>query len=547
MRESISRMEAAAAGLLTAAAVALHLIAFRFAGGLWRDEANTVALSSLPSLRDVWGNLEYDSFPMAWVLIVRLVARFAGVLNDHAFRAVGLIIGVAIIGALWFLARSLGHRFPIVSLALFALCPSVIHWGDSLRAYGLGMALALTLCAVVWRYVEHPTGSRFALAAIVAVLSVQVLYYNAASVFAVCIAGGLVALVQGRRPRAIGVLVVGLVAAASLIPYVSPITRASTWNSVVRIPDYDLSWFMLKLMQTIGTAGVWAIAVWVGAFIAAVYGGLRMSVWNKAGSNDEVSRDKALYGVAILIVGSVAMFAFLRTLAYLTQPWYYLTLVTLLAAAFEILSGALILTIPARRLRLVLFVSIGIATLAPAARLARTRMTNIDTLAAAISRAAQPDDLIIVRPWYQGVTFDRYYRGQAPWMTIPILPFHAFHRYDLVQLEMQKPDQREPAQSVIRMADRVLQEGGTVFIVGSFGGIEKQAVVLPPARIPEDGWKSDDYERMWATMLIRHMQQHAVSTTLSKADTTIAISDYETAFVFSASGWKQPRVPSARN
>jgi hypothetical protein len=34
------------------------------AGPLWRDETNTFNLAHMPSLRDIWHNLQFDSFPL---------------------------------------------------------------------------------------------------------------------------------------------------------------------------------------------------------------------------------------------------------------------------------------------------------------------------------------------------------------------------------------------------------------------------------------------------------------------------------------------------
>ena len=40
------------------------------AGPLWRDETNTFNLAHMPSLRDIWHNMQFDSFPLLWPLLV---------------------------------------------------------------------------------------------------------------------------------------------------------------------------------------------------------------------------------------------------------------------------------------------------------------------------------------------------------------------------------------------------------------------------------------------------------------------------------------------
>ena len=53
-----------AAALVTLCAVYLHVLFFLNAGGLWRDEADLVHLSLLPSVSEVWQNLPHDSCPI---------------------------------------------------------------------------------------------------------------------------------------------------------------------------------------------------------------------------------------------------------------------------------------------------------------------------------------------------------------------------------------------------------------------------------------------------------------------------------------------------
>ena len=56
---------------LTALAVVLHVEFARHAGGLWRDEVNTVELAASPSLAELSRSLRYDGYPIAAPLLVR--------------------------------------------------------------------------------------------------------------------------------------------------------------------------------------------------------------------------------------------------------------------------------------------------------------------------------------------------------------------------------------------------------------------------------------------------------------------------------------------
>src|SRR5688500_5399044 len=99
------------------------------AGALWRDETNTVGLATLPTLGDVWKNLQYDSFPLLWPLLLRAFSALAGPMNDPAFHILGFCVGMGVVAAIWLYAWTFRHSFPLLSLALLAMSPSLTVWG----------------------------------------------------------------------------------------------------------------------------------------------------------------------------------------------------------------------------------------------------------------------------------------------------------------------------------------------------------------------------------------------------------------------------------
>ena len=50
---------------------ALHVRFATNVGGLWRDEANSVNLATLPSFAEMWRVLDFDSFPMLFFAVLR--------------------------------------------------------------------------------------------------------------------------------------------------------------------------------------------------------------------------------------------------------------------------------------------------------------------------------------------------------------------------------------------------------------------------------------------------------------------------------------------
>src|SRR4029077_19599045 len=228
---------------------ALHVRFVTHVGGLWRDEANSVHLAALPSFGQVFHFLDYDSFPILFFALLRGWLGMFGSDNDAALRALGGIIGLAVLGALWFNARAFGIRWPVLSLALIGLNPMLIRYGDSTRAYGLGILLMLLTFRSFWRLVDKPSrpdARRVFAATALALLSVQCLYYN--SVLLLAIAAGSVAVAVRRRAwQTVSIVLgIGLVAAASLLPYLPMMRRMREWTFMVSYPA-DLAWLWKRI------------------------------------------------------------------------------------------------------------------------------------------------------------------------------------------------------------------------------------------------------------------------------------------------------------
>src|SRR5687768_14928693 len=160
------------------------------AGALWRDEAGTVGLATMPAIGDVWKYLQHEAPPILWPLLLREFITLVGPMNDPAFRLLGFCVGMGVVAALWLYAWTFRHSFPLLSLALLAMSPSLIVWGDSIRAYGFGILLILLVGVLLWRFLEKPGAWRFAAVAVAAIASVQTLFYNSVLLLAFC-AGGV--------------------------------------------------------------------------------------------------------------------------------------------------------------------------------------------------------------------------------------------------------------------------------------------------------------------------------------------------------------------
>src|SRR6059058_5703871 len=226
----------AIAALVTLCAVYLHALFFLNAGGLWRDEAELVHLSLLPSFSEVWQNLPHDSCPILMHLAVRAWSAAASLGNtDPGLRVLGLYVGLFLLLAFWFASWTMRKGAPLLAVTLAGLNVTIIRAGDSLRGYGLGSALAVLTLAVIWRLTCRPSLPAFSCAVAVAVLSVHALYQNAFFVFAACCGGFVLCAMERRWCNTLPVLAVGTAAAASLLPYIPLIVRAQDWYVLNKI------------------------------------------------------------------------------------------------------------------------------------------------------------------------------------------------------------------------------------------------------------------------------------------------------------------------
>jgi hypothetical protein len=487
----------------------------------------------------VWKNLQYDSFPFLWMMIVRGFARAFGAMNDPAFRVFGVLISVAVLGAIWSFVRNFRQPYPLLSLSFFAINPSVVVWTGSVRAYGFGILLGLLTGTLIWKFVQRPGIVWAACAATAATTSVHVLFYNTVIVMAFC--AGAIAVCGEKRDwkRATTVLLLGGVATVSLIPYRAELGRISEWKGLVQVPDYNLLWFFTKLRETLNPAGSWAFPVWLGLFAVAVFFGARVIRFHRQYGLTQIEWEAALYAYVALLVGAIGMFGFLKILRYRTAPWYYLSLLALVAVCIDVLLSTRLKTQRARVARLVLIFLVSAATFLSVDHV-RTRLTNIDKVASHVETVARPADLVLLSRWVNEVSFSRYYHGAAPWMTVPPIAEVRFHRYDLLKREMMQVDQTVPLRRPTEAAQTALQAGNRVFIVGDlqFPPAGERAPLLPPAPLPGEGWAESPYYRQWLLLLSDFLARHANSIDSIPIRSETNVSEFENVHLYVVAGWR---------
>jgi hypothetical protein len=530
--------------VLTLVALYLHAVFATHAGGLWRDEVNTVRLATLPSLAKTWSYLQFDSFP---ILIFPVVRGWAALFStdDASLRALGMLIGIAIFGALWLNARLLGYRFPLVALALLGCNPLFIRYADSLRAYGLGILLMLLTFGAVWRVIEALKPGRVALAMILAMLSVQALYYNSVLLLSICVAGAVTAARERDWKKSVAILAIGAPAALSLLPYAGTIHSLGQWNFLVHY-DITPAWIWKKLSDVTGSPDPLGVWIWsllfLGALVLAGWQWQRRESLPDREAPDRTCARVTLFASGTLVLGTVCYAVFLQALQYYTQPWYYVTYLALAAMSLDAIFGAALAAHPpdAGRWRVARLVFVwGFAGLmAIQARSSLLiRQTNLDLVARALTDLATRGDLIVDNRWECAIPFDYYYHGVAADTTLPQIADHRFHRYDLVLQQMLKRDAVRP---VLDQAAQTLRAGHRVWLLGAPvplpDGVSLE--MLDPGR-NRGALKGDvGYYEFWAMQLSQVLLQHATSAEIVNVPMPGPVAQYENLAVSVFAGWQ---------
>ena len=203
-----------------------------------------------------------------------------------------------------------------------------------------------------------------------------------------------------------------------------------------------------------------------------------------------------------------SLVAFYLQFRYPTQRWYYLPLVTIVAVASE----AAIATMRNRMVGIAR-ACVALAILALASTHAwsslKTPQTNMDVVAAEVSRQARPDDLVLISPWYYAVSFARYYTGSADATSVPPLKDLRVHRYDLLKKAMQETDALAPLRDRVQ---RVLASGGRVFLVGALAAPPPGVgiTINGPPPLLTTRWNSAPYEEQWVLEMGRFLANNAL-------------------------------------
>lgn len=469
----MSRWSVAASVLLTAAFLGLLLLFFTHAGGLWRDEANSASMvEAIPRVH--WLDLQFDSFPAGWPLLLKGWTVLAGT-DDRTYRLFGLLIGAAVCGAIWLVAWIDRGGAPVVALLLIGTSGAAVRTISSIRGYGAGIVAALLLIALLRHTINRPTPLRHLGVLIAALLAAHLLYLNCALVLA-AVSSAVISMLLDRRLRdAFLLLGSGAITAASMLIYLPIVHAARPWIGILQA-DYDFSWFWGRLREAIDPS----LPVWIAVIALALFLARHR-------------RDK-VFAAALLVIAIPAYWLFLQAIHLLTSWWYYIPLLVVVAVAADML----IHVEGHHEIALALCcVIVGVPLIAGSVAVAKRRQTNVDEIAADLALSAHARDLIVVADWPVGVSYARYHRSAAPWQTAPPLSNHRWHQWDEVTRDTHDPHAMDP---LVEEIEKRLGRGDRVFVIAEEPIRTTRPMALPPFR--GTGRQSHGYWRLQLTQAL---------------------------------------------
>ena len=177
-------------------------------------------------------------------------------------------------------------------------------------------------------------------------------------------------------------------------------------------------------------------------------------------------------------------------------------------------------------------------------KLTTYRQTNIDLIAAELHRQAKPGDLIVVSPFFLGITFDRYFKGPAAWTTLPPVDDHRFLRLDLFKKALcSKP----LLQSVLDRVARTLATGHTLWLVGDWPPQKPEEPAPPELPDPPSPGQplgfteGRRYAYVWERQTVFLIAVHTEHASVVPVQSATPVSEVEKVRLIQVTGWRGER------
>jgi hypothetical protein len=514
----------------------LFFIAVRVnhAGALWRDECAVVQLARMPDVSDIAQNFQHEAFPIPFPILIRGYTNSFGA-SDTSLRVFGAAVGLALLCALWLSARCAGDGLPIVSISSLGLNTTFLIWGLTIRGYGLGSVFIILVFGLFAALLRKTSPATMVAAVLSSIAAVQCLVHNLVLVFALAISVTIICLLRRDGRSMAFFLAILSLCGISFLPYLNAYSSGSPWSIVAESPLTFRSLSKQFILATgdpnLAFASCWTIAFLVLLSVAT------LRLYHLRRGRRSLEGDILLYLMLVPVIATVGYYLFLQLLNYLARPWYFLALLSILAVSLDSLAASL-LSLKWIRLSRLLFALTALAIL-PFYVWPKIieRQSNIDVVAKKVMALAKPADLIVVAPWQYGISFNRYYKGAAPWITLPKIVDLRVHRYDLFREKMVSP---HPINDVLEEIRAALAAGNRVWFVGGLTQLRENDVprFLSPAPDPTSGWDNRAYNRSWLEQLSAFVRAHGERGQTVALPLASSVNELENVPLMVVDGWQ---------
>ena len=491
----LDHLERAVASVLSIVVLLLGLVNCIAGEGIWRDEASTVALAKMP-LSELWSLLPFESFPPLFHFVLKSLFWLGIPQSPLSLRIIGFCIGLMTLALLWWRLRKQGGS-PLASLVLFASVPAMIRYGQSIRAYGLATIFGIALISFTWEYVQKPSWKNVLPAALFGLLGVHCLYQSSFLLACVCLGAAAAICIRRSWKQLAGVVAMVLPAAMTVPIYFHTVSKGAVGFAVFADTAIGPNDLLRGLITAVSPYGQVPAFWWLG--LLAIFFMIAVPLLRQhaeAGVTDSAatiypSRELAVFCVVTGVSFTGATVLVLWLAGTVIRPWHLFLWMGVIAALADNVLAAGKTSLSART-RLVI-VSMVIVAVAGNVRIGWSMLdrnyTSIGAIAKALEAQASSRDLILIYPYWYGVSFNYYYHGITPWVTIPPLTDVRIHRSDLIMAAIQQSVVMEPIEQQVR---QTLVNGGSVWLAGAF---EDSGDIVP---IAPTGWYQGPWLRYWS-------------------------------------------------
>jgi len=527
----VQKAELITAILLTLIIIFLNYTFMQHGGALWRDEANSANIATMPSFSEIWYRLQFDPFPLFTFLLLRFWTNM-GLSSDLAMRFFGFLVSISVLAALWFNVRMLGIRTPLLSLLLFAFSPLSVRYISSIRPHGVGILLALLTLALTGKIMKEFRMRYVIQTVFAAVLCVHSLYRNIFFLTSFVFAAMVITALKHKWKKVFLLLLILILAAFSLLPY-WPIIKAQDYVIIIKVP-VSLPQLWEKLYSALAATADPLFFVWTAFFLLSIGLTIYSCIFKAEQNVSQEKRDTRLFCTIVMITSIILFFIFLKLVSVTTQPWYYLPIMAIFAICFDAIVGT---EKAGTVLRIIAAVAVVASTFSSVLDKCRTRQTNIDIAAYMLEKSAQKGDLLVADPWYLSISFQRYYSGQASLITVPPLEDHRTHRYDLIKAKMAST---LPLQPLFTEILKTLKAGNKVWMIKETSDLsmvpDTPAFSLAPAPKSIFKWSGNAYMGNWDSQILNFIQSLPVKISYFQLLTDKPVSQNEDCSVVEIAG-----------